>query len=73
MGQNIIYNKLTICIYMIATIKKLFSILSGRGYFLSDKSDKNISLGIVPKTLKKSKSFNLIFTGIQKDFRLIEA
>lgn len=46
-------------------------IFTGRGYFLSDKSDKNISLGIVPKTLKKSKSFNLIFTGIQKDFRLI--
>ena len=28
-------------------------IMLGRGYFLSDKSDKNASLGIIPKTLLK--------------------
>lgn len=34
-------------------------LMLGRGYFLSDESDKNTSLGIVPKTL--SSRFLLLF------------
>ena len=49
--KNKIHNQLTIGLHMILSIKNLSFISSGRGYFLSDKSDKNTSLGIIPKTL----------------------
>jgi len=39
MTKRMSYNQLAIYIYMVAAIKNI-SILPGRGYFLSDKSDK---------------------------------
>lgn len=51
-------------VYMVSAIKKPSFISSGRGYFLSDKSDKNTSLGIVPKTpylLYSLKNYCILF------------
>ena len=49
---------------MVFAIKKPSCISFGRGYFLSDKSDKNTSLGIVPKTpylLYSLKNYCILF------------
>ena len=50
---------------MISSIKKPSFISSGRGYFLSDGSDKNASLGIFPKNPFKA------YFGMLKSYKLV--